>query len=570
MFNKIKDVLRRVTKRWDRRTTAEGIEQLEQGEATGRSQVEVAEQTEIPRSTLRYWKKRKASIEGASRKEVDFFESPEGVEVLHKICTAAHFIIEFTPRQGIRGVCEFLELSGLSRYVASSYGAQQKVASAMEAELVRYGEVTEERLAAKMPAKKITVCQDETFHPEVCLVGIEPVSNFILLEEYAEKRDAKTWNARMAKVLANLTVKVIQSSSDEGKGLLAHVRKGLGAHHSPDLFHPLREIGKGLFPRLNANLRRARRAKEAAVQQTQGCRQGAEDYQRFPERSGPDRPRDFQKHIETAQHAEAQAQQAVDQIEVQQDQVREALQGISDTYHPFDLKTGQIRSVETVQADIQQHFAKLDGLASAVDLAERGKAYIDKARRLVPQFVATLAFVFRTLRASVEELALPEPAEQIIQQHLIPGIYLQTVAAKAATSEKRQALAATAETLLAPLRSPDNPLASLPRTELEHIERVAIDCANLFQRSSSCVEGRNGQLALWHHHLHKLRPRKLRALTVVHNYFTRRPDGQTPAQRFFSAPHEDLFAWLLDHMRPPPRPARRRPRPPPQPLLAGA
>lgn len=36
-----------------------------------------------------------------------------------------------------------------------------------------------------MPKKMIMLCEDETFHPEICLVAIEPVSNFILVERYA-------------------------------------------------------------------------------------------------------------------------------------------------------------------------------------------------------------------------------------------------------------------------------------------------------------------------------------------------------------------------------------------------
>jgi hypothetical protein len=98
----------------------------------------VAEPTGIPRRTLRDWVERKAGIKGTSRKEVDFFESPEGLAALHKIYVAIHLIIEFTPRRGIRGIGEFLELSGLSKFVASSYGAQPQVASATETELVRY------------------------------------------------------------------------------------------------------------------------------------------------------------------------------------------------------------------------------------------------------------------------------------------------------------------------------------------------------------------------------------------------------------------------------------------------
>ncbi len=33
-----------------------------------------------------------------------------------------------------------------------------------------------------MEQKKIAVCSDETFHPEICLVAIESVSHFILIE----------------------------------------------------------------------------------------------------------------------------------------------------------------------------------------------------------------------------------------------------------------------------------------------------------------------------------------------------------------------------------------------------
>jgi hypothetical protein len=106
----------------------------------------------------------------------------------------------------------------------------------------------------------------------------------------------------------------------------------------------------------------------------------------------------------------------------------------------------------------------------------------------------------------------------------------------------------TAETLLAPTRDPKHPLQALSESQRRDIWSTAQACADLFQRSSSCVEGRNGHLALYHHGLHRLPRRKLEALTVVHNYFSRRPDGTTAAERFFGAPHEDLFEHLLARM----------------------
>jgi hypothetical protein len=71
------------------------------------------------------------------------------------------------------------------------------------------------------------------------------------------------------------------------------------------------------------------------------------------------------------------------------------------------------------------------------------------------------------------------------------------------------------------------------------------------------TEGRNGQLSLYHHGCHALSPGKLRALTVLHNYFIQRDDGSTPAERFFGQKPEDLFGWLPERFPDPPRPAKQ-------------
>jgi hypothetical protein len=86
-------------------------------------------------------------------------------------------------------------------------------------------------------------------------------------------------------------------------------------------------------------------------------------------------------------------------------------------------------------------------------------------------------------------------------------------------------------------------------------------------RASSGTEGRNGQLSLRHHSLHSLSKAKLSALTVVHNFWMQRPDGTTPAERFFGRRPRDLFEWLLDIMPGLPRAAQKRPHVAPSPLL---
>ena len=92
----------------------------------------------------------------------------------------------------------------------------------------------------------------------------------------------------------------------------------------------------------------------------------------------------------------------------------------------------------------------------------------------------------------------------------------------------------------------------------QRVEAAALACVQLFVRSSACVEDRNGHLARYHHCLHRLSKRRLKALTVMANYYARRQDGSTAAQRFFGQEPDDLFDWLLDRLGVPAQPRASR------------
>jgi hypothetical protein len=79
-----------------------------------------------------------------------------------------------------------------------------------------------------MSHRDLTVCEDETFHPQICLVALEPVSGFLLLEQYAADRQAATWTQALKAALVGLDVAVIQGTSDEAGALQSACRGGLG------------------------------------------------------------------------------------------------------------------------------------------------------------------------------------------------------------------------------------------------------------------------------------------------------------------------------------------------------
>lgn len=517
---------------------------------------QLVEYLDIPRSTLQYWHQRKEGIEAAPE-VVAFFESPAGVTFLHRLVLAAHFVMTLLGPCGIRLVCQFLVLTGLDRFVAASYGPHQRVSASMEQATVEFGQAENQRLSEGMPPKKIAVCEDETFHPETCLVAMEPVSNFIVLEQYRADRTAATWTAAMQEAIGERPIEIIQATSDEARGLCHHIKEDLGVHHSPDVFHVQHEIVRGMSASLSAKTRQADKKVEEAAQQRARQQEAQQAYLQGPRRPG--RPPDFDQRIRTAQAHEADARQALETSQTKQEQSREAIAGISQAYHPYALESGAARTPEEVSSSLARHFFTLEQIAHQANLSERGVQKIYKAKRVVTHMVATIAFFFLTIRAKVEALGLPPQVENGVYEQLIPGIYLSQVAGKAPEAEQRHRLKKKSEDLLAPFRTRDGPFQQLDESERKRLEQVAEECAQLFQRSSSCVEGRNGQLALRHHSLHRLSPRKLAALTTVHNYAVKRPDGTTPAERFYGAKPRDLFEWILERVDLPGRPAKKRP-----------
>jgi len=69
-----------------------------------------------------------------------------------------------------------------------------------------------------------------------------------------------------------------------------------------------------------------------------------------------------------------------------------------------------------------------------------------------------------------------------------------------------------------------------------------------FQRASSAFEGRNGCLSQIHHNARGLTKKRLKALTTIHNYYLKRLDGSTAAERLFGRKFADPFEWLVEHM----------------------
>jgi Family of unknown function (DUF6399) len=127
--------------------------------------------------------------------------------------------------------------------------------------------------------------------------------------------------------------------------------------------------------------------------------------------------------------------------------------------------------------------------------------------------------------------------------------------AQTRTGHAGEPLRALAARLRTPLYEPGGALAAGSEAEHSALQHQAQELAEVCQRSSAKVEGRNGYLSLRNQQLRGLdRPSKRDCLTAVHHFFLPRPDGTTAAARFFGQKPRSMFAAILASVEIPPIP----------------
>jgi hypothetical protein len=542
--------------RWERSAAAQAYADFADPFHPPPSQRQYAKDHDIPRSTLGDWQRRPAP-EGVDPALTAFLRCPAGEAFLSRLILAVLLVFHKMNACGLRPISLFLHLLHIDRFVGASYGALQPIAARLQADLAAFGDEERLRMAPLMLQRAIALIPDENFHgAHPCLVAIEPVSNFILVEAYAEHRDSATWKQLITQATQGLHVSVAAVTADQATGIIA-CAGSLDAHYTPELFHSLRDLGQPLFGPLQRQTAAVEKELAEAQQVTHYWKCVREKAETEPPQPGP--PADFEWRILLADMEEDRIKKKLRECQKLQEQTTAAVRGIGDDYHPFDSATGNPLTAEQVQQRLDARLKKLERVADDANLGKEAHEAFAKGKQWFAALVASMAWFWALARKRVEELSLPEEVEKVVCEQLLSGLYWQQAAKRARTAEERQDKHELAQRLLKEAWAAGGPLARLAKEEKEQVQRVAQEIVGLFARSSSCVEGRNGRLSLLRHGHTRLSEGQLKALTVVHNYVGKRPDGSTAAERFFGVKQRDAFAWLLGRMQELPHPAAPRP-----------
>jgi hypothetical protein len=505
------------------------------------SQRDYAKQHGIPRSTLGYWL-RQDFPEHLDKAFVSFFRSPAGHTFLRRLILGALLVFHHHNPCGLHAISHFLELVELDHFVGTSYGALYTLDQHLQDDLIRFGQEERQRLTPGMTAKDIVLCGDENFHSSICLIAMEPVSNFILVEAYATQRDSQTWAKAIATGIDGLPVTVVVFTTDQASALIRCAEKELEVLYQPDLFHLQHNLGKPVLLPLARPVHQAEKELHKAREETQRLDQANEQQPGCVA---------LATMLEVVQE-ELQAKQ---QLEEAQEKL-----AVGEVYHPFDRETGQPVTAEQMQSRLSEPLQRLQQVVEEAGLGERARQAVQKSHEWVVVLVGCLAWFNTMAQTRQEELDLSEEGQRLFAQCLIASYYWEAASQREKDPDERKRLADLAEQLREQAWAEGGALAASSEAKKQQVQQVAQQCVHLFCRSSSCVEGRNGRLSLFHHGQTRLSEKRLQTLTVVHNYVVRRDDGTTAAERFFGQKQRDAFAWLLQRMPELPHPAAKRPK----------
>jgi len=325
-------------------------------------------------------------------------------------------------------------------------------------------------------------------------------------------------------------------------------------HHSPDLFHVQQELSKAVAAPLAAKQRAAAKAVTTAQEQLTDVQEHTQSDSALGGKRGPGRPPKVTPSLAQATQEVEGVHQTWQRLTEQREQVTESIRAIGHAYHFVDLARGVRRNGKLIAGDIRQHIETIRTIAHQEGLSQACRDRIEKAQRVIPKMQATIEFVSGYVRQQVRQLDLAPPASYAMHAHLIPSYYVDRVAATR-TVITGEPLRALAERLRTPLFEPEGVFGALSPVEQDQLKDKAKTLAEVFQRSSSNVEGRNGYLSLRNHQLRGLdHPRKRACLTAVHNFLLTRPDGTTAAERFFGQQPRSMFAAILETVEIPPAP----------------
>ena len=465
--------------------------------------------------------------------ESDWWETKVGYVYLVRLVVGVIYFFGIKQGVGAESLSEFIQAVHLETHVASSPSALRDFKGRVNQAIIDFGAAQREHCQPSA-GQGIGVGADETFFGLPLLVLVELASGFIFIETECENRTYATWVEQLEQWWKNSQWQCHYLVSDGARALIKLAVSGLGCVSVADLFHALRALGRPIGSALGRQFSQLKKQHDKLQPQLGTA-------------SDPLKRQALQAQIETNEASQHR-------LEQDQQTYHDTLERISQSIHPFTVDTQQWQLGNVLATHLECPLKSLSELAQSYGGDQAQKA-IDRFETQISSFAAGIEAWWQWVTVALQTETPDQGIQHWVLMALLPWIYWSEQADKTRKPTLKycyQQAASCAYDLLL-----DQPLTlQLEAAELERWVHWCQDFCAKYQRTSSAVEGRNGYLAKLHHAGRGFSDKSLKALTVIHNFDLKRPDGTTAAQRLFGHPFPDVFESVLEHIGDLPMPRR--------------
>lgn len=469
-----------------------------------------------------------------------FWETEEGYAWLHCFVHATIYMFAIRRSVGAGHLSEYFALLRIDMHVGISESALRKLIHVMENLIPVFQEMCEAQQAGT--ARKAVLAGDETFFDSVLLVLIELTSGYLLIEESADDRSYETWLEKSKSRLEALDIEVVHAVTDRAKALVKLATDGFGCDSGADVFHAVFEVSKALGAAHHRSVEKAKR--EAGASQTK--------LEKLQEKNGN------KAELEQALRVVEQDINRISVREQGQKIYQQLRLGLSVIVHPFSAEDSSKQSSTQAAKRLEEQVRKLEDNASLNHVEDR-KGGLDKFRRQISALTCGIDVWWVWVLESLSDKVVGTGQKEWLMYSLLPVFYWYRQMEKSQSAHHRKKYKQAWQRALGAYLT-HSMTSTLSSEEREQWETWADWISSQFHRSSSAVEGRNGCLSQMSHNGRGLTKRRLKALTVIHNYAIKRANGTTAAERFFGTEFPDLFEWLMEQMEPLPMPRKGKSR----------
>jgi len=416
----------------------------------------------------------------------------------------------------------------IDTHVGVSVSAVQTQLKQMEERLPTFQALCEQQV--KKQPHKIIAGLDETFFGEfIILVLMDLRSGYLLLEEVSDDRCFDTWYEKTTPRLESLGLEVNHVISDRARALIKMAVTGFKCESGADVFHAQQDVSRWLGARLGKQISQAEKELDLACKQEKKVAKKIGGFKLFNYK--------FKRIHSEVTLKKAQQTQA---------DYYDNLQGISEDLHPFSLHDNRINDADKIEGQLEKRAQYFEIIAESTGIKD-SKNVMKKFRKQFQPLAISVTFWWLLVWESLQDLEADKDTAQWLTSYLLPVVYwhykMEQTKNPKTKKKYRKAWEESSSTIK------DHPFTrTLLISEPERWLTWAENMARQFHRSSSAVEGRNGCLSQMYHNGRGLSQKRLKALTVIHNYGIKRDDGTTAAMRLFDTEFPDLFSWLLGEM----------------------